>query len=1078
MKKIIRMATVCALAGAALLTACTKDYAVDIAKVQTDVDGAKAEIATLKTNVQTLSTAVTTINSEIATIKTTLASKADKTALDAANQKIAALETTSAQLQQQITAAVAKFANYYTKEEVKAEIAKLYTNAQIDQMLTDAKTACNAYADAAVAANFEAVQNILKGYATKEDLEAALAAAKQYSEVKIGELADQLAEDLASLETALKAYTDDKVQAAVDTLNAAIATLTGRVQSLSFVPEFTTKSGIVAKARQFVLGEKVLLEKNVTVEATYAVKPATKTAEVFEALKTGKANLVYVNTTSPVTVETKAAGNVLTAAISASRINEETGNIDIVANLNKFEGKGAIALVYDVEGTAQLASEFVTVYVETYDLVDNYVLCNDAKKVYESQEVEKPWNEVPSQVDWFAGYDIKIVFDEVYYTPAEFATLAGLPEGSLDLKYKVAYTDTTNGALEYPKAGVLNFKDDFTRMVTDLDKTKAAVDKSATSASTFYYEYGSAQIPVLTYANVYTIVKRTINIVLEGVAEVIPWTYNLALALSSKTEPAYYLDEALCYNLDKPFTQNFLDLAFQFKESKVVEPEAFTKDQEVSIYDLINNTPTPVTEAILNGTKVNGVSMKVDDVAIIKSKIAGVVINGYKFAKDVENKYVITNTYSNTTDQLKIQFSMTLGKCAPDATLALTPAVIDFPAKASAEAPESFKNIFDATQTPFFKDFSQFKAAKANAVEVKSNKNGNTVVNNTYATIGDAKSSYTLSAGDVKTFGDVFTTNNTFTTWFGNVYTVNGKITLKAQAQALAFWTDRVDVSDAAVAAVKNDASLVAAKKDVTGVATLEGQFNNFWGFQRYYVNNDDLSKYFKALNVPAATKEAYTVTYAIVNTATAPAYANLPALTNEKVQVVDVEKCELSTSPISWNEYANRTLIVKATLNYDNDGTAMKIADKTLFLQTAKPVTVAAGSVEKPFATNTTIKFYVPSVLSVKGIMAPETELVNQASENLFLALAPAAVNYGVEFTLPEDVTISFNGETYNTKTFPGQKFAWDKTTGTLSYKTDAATITDDITIKAKFGVKYYYMYWGNTADQNEFVATFVVKK
>ena len=48
MKKIFRMAIVCALAGAALLTGCTKDYGTDIANLQTEINNLKTDIGKLQ----------------------------------------------------------------------------------------------------------------------------------------------------------------------------------------------------------------------------------------------------------------------------------------------------------------------------------------------------------------------------------------------------------------------------------------------------------------------------------------------------------------------------------------------------------------------------------------------------------------------------------------------------------------------------------------------------------------------------------------------------------------------------------------------------------------------------------------------------------------------------------------------------------------------------------------------------------------------------------------------------------------------------------------------------------------------
>ena len=117
MKKIFRMAMVCALAGATLLyTGCTKDYSEDIASLETRLDQLEgttikslqdqvASLETAKTNLQTAldkaNTAIETLNGKVSTLEST-ASKL-RTDLDAAAAQASANATEIAKIKQTLT---------------------------------------------------------------------------------------------------------------------------------------------------------------------------------------------------------------------------------------------------------------------------------------------------------------------------------------------------------------------------------------------------------------------------------------------------------------------------------------------------------------------------------------------------------------------------------------------------------------------------------------------------------------------------------------------------------------------------------------------------------------------------------------------------------------------------------------------------------------------------------------------------------------------------------------------------------------------------------------------------------------
>ena len=238
------------LAGVALFaTGCT-DYEVDIQRNADAIANANAQIAALQATIATLETAanhqadVDKLNKAITDLESSLKSlidkKADQAALDAAINRIKAIE--DADFQKQIDALKADVAKMATKAELEKAVADLTklindeisklearvaateaaikkineeTIPGINQQIEALKTK-NGEQDETIRLLKEAVDNLSKVYATKAELK----------------------DEVDKIMKALEGYaTTEALETAINEALAAISDVKGAIRSLVFVPE-------------------------------------------------------------------------------------------------------------------------------------------------------------------------------------------------------------------------------------------------------------------------------------------------------------------------------------------------------------------------------------------------------------------------------------------------------------------------------------------------------------------------------------------------------------------------------------------------------------------------------------------------------------------------------------------------------------------------------------------------------------------------------------------------------------------------------------------------------------------------
>ncbi len=238
------------LAGVALFaTGCT-DYEVDIQKNAAAIADANAQIAALQATIATLETAanhqadVDKLNKAITDLESSLKSlidkKADKAALDAAIERIKAIE--DAKFQEQIDA-------------LKADIAKMATKAELEKAVADLTTLINAEIsklEARIAATEAAIKKIneetipginqqIEALKTKNGEQDETIRLLKEAVDGLGAIYATKAEVKAEVDKIMKALegyaTTEALETAINEALAAISDVKGAIRSLVFVPE-------------------------------------------------------------------------------------------------------------------------------------------------------------------------------------------------------------------------------------------------------------------------------------------------------------------------------------------------------------------------------------------------------------------------------------------------------------------------------------------------------------------------------------------------------------------------------------------------------------------------------------------------------------------------------------------------------------------------------------------------------------------------------------------------------------------------------------------------------------------------
>ena len=209
MKKIIRIASVIALASASLLyVGCTKDFSADIAKTNQDV-------AALNQKIETLNTTVQTINSTVENLKTT---KADLSVVNALGDRVATAEGNITTLGGKIDGLDAKLTS--TKTDLEAAIATAKKEA-IDAASTDAA--------AKLAAAKTELEGLISDVNKRADSLATVTAATEKNVVALRADADTL-----------KLRADD-FEARIAALEGKVIDLAARVTSIVAVPSMNAE---------------------------------------------------------------------------------------------------------------------------------------------------------------------------------------------------------------------------------------------------------------------------------------------------------------------------------------------------------------------------------------------------------------------------------------------------------------------------------------------------------------------------------------------------------------------------------------------------------------------------------------------------------------------------------------------------------------------------------------------------------------------------------------------------------------------------------------------------------------------
>ena len=280
MKKIIRIASVIALASASLLyVGCTKDFSADIAKTNQDV-------AALNQKIETLNSTVQTINGTVENLKTT---KADLSAVNALGDKVTTAEGKITTLGGKIDDLDGKLTS--TKNDLTAAIATAKQEA-IDAASADAATK--------LAAAKTELEGVINGVKVKVDSLEAFTVAQT----------DSLRKDVDSLYANCEA-----LEARIAALEGKVIDLAARVSSIVAVPSMN------AEFRHFALSGK----DTTFFAATFAVTPKA-------AVENIKAENLTVNFKQGLT---RAAGLDTTFKASKVIVDKENGEITVFVGFKK-----------------------------------------------------------------------------------------------------------------------------------------------------------------------------------------------------------------------------------------------------------------------------------------------------------------------------------------------------------------------------------------------------------------------------------------------------------------------------------------------------------------------------------------------------------------------------------------------------------------------------------------------------------------------------------------------------------------------------------------------------------------------
>ena len=967
----------------------------------------------------------------------------------------------------------------------------------------------------------------------EDAFEAALAEAVENGGVVDASIKEQVADAL----TSAKAYTDavdEKVDAAIENikeLKDAVSALADRIQSIVIVPENGAYgAGEVIIADLVIVSDpetgshKMWAADSVTVSATYEVYPAKAVSKVTAENTTVK--FVAIGKGS---VQAAVAGNVVSVVPS-----NEDGRVKITAKLpstifTKAESEsegwelpivGSLSVAVNDKGTStvdetvietgtNVESEYNSVCVRPIDLIEAYVLY-DGKKEINSYYADSTfaWDLAGTGNDVFTpfkGYSWYIKDgeegSEKYYTPAEFAEAYNLSAEALTkitpvMTAKTTFTTASNKYFEVVTDGSI---DDLAEVSTSMvqEEVYAAKNRGVGSVATTTVESTVAGFKIFggSVVSEYTIGKRTISMNIEDFE--LPWTYEVAKALSTAMTPAGAYTEDICVK-----NEDFMEIYPDFKERTVTFSPSIEKYSDPTSENFVDFnkilSTRPVSEVKLNGTTItNGPEMEVSALASLKAQVAQVAVSdGYKFAQGSKNVYEFTDTYSYEEDMtdVKVNFTLTLGAMPKNAKVQLPDYVTTYNAA---------YNALDAAATPSYK-VGDWGTALSNTAEVKAyfktadfqialydydypKENGTDYFNNCTSTRvsgtvkTDIKNSFNrleISAAPAPfNYASVYLSNSAFTsatdyfqftatykTWFGPVYTVGVNFKFKMPEYSLKYVPDWVANSDS-----ENDGVVT-----LDGIEVMEGKYVAGETVFDYLVKTDDLSKYF-GINGMTADNAAdamkyLTVSYEINTEADAKlGIENVPADPSGEYNVTDA-KGTISDCELEWGDFTARELDLTATLRYGG----IVLGTKDLKLVTEDPIDTFKGldyKVTRDSHKTYTVNLYDQiRVTSITGksmfyydeSVSPKVRKINE----------PFVDAYDIVFKFAEKCSVTVGGVS---TTLPA-KFSYNPEDGTIVYEADAAVQDKPVvaTVTAQLTHKYGYKGLNNDTHTATFTVTF----
>ena len=976
----------------------------------------------------------------------------------------------------------------------------------------------------------------------EDAFEAALAEAVENGGVVDASIKEQVADAL----TAAKAYTDavdEKVDAAIENikeLKDAVSALADRIQSIVIVPEngaFGAGEVIIADVicvePDSNEREKPWVADSVTVSATYEVYPAKAVSKVtventtvkFVATGTGKGVQAAVVVKPVSVVPSNEEGRVkITAKLPSSIYTKASYKTDIptVGSLSVAVNDKGTSTVDEtvIETGTNVESEYNAVVVNEIDLRDLYVLYN-GKNVLKDYSADSTfaWDLAGTGNDVFTpfeGYSWYIMDgeedDPEYLTPAEFAKAYYLSAEALAKITPVMTANTTfvNNTYSYKADELQKFFSVCGKEIASLDAVSTSMvaeyvskdkNRGVASVATTTVSSKVAGISLSNVVSEYTIGWRTIAMNIEDFE--LPWTYDVAKALSTATNP----NEA--YNKEISFeNEALLKLYPDFKERTVTFSPSIekysdpTSDNYVDFASILSQDPTKST---VNGEEVGDeIRMKVDAVATLKAQVAKVAVTtGYMFKQGEKNVYEFVDTYEYNGDKTKVEvnFTLTLGAMPKDATINLGPFSTPYSASYSTLANLSYntkaawgtKAFASVNVAGAFKDSTQFKqslkdyclkdvdgesylkdckamyygADAPKGKDVKSASNfmilcGHDAFVNNAALYINVKDYF-------KAFTDKYTYTSVFKTWYGVNYTCNAEFSFTAPSYSLKYVPDWVNYSSDNDGLVKLDGI-----KDYGGATnlTVTTPFD-------YVVKTDYLSNYFGILGIDSKdedsvkdAKDNLTVSYKVTtNEDATKGIMNVPESPAGDYAVEDekgsIEECELLWGK-GEKDFTGRELTITATLKY----AGIELGTKNLKLTTPDPIkgitaedyTVARKS-HTDYTVNLLEQVQVSSILGDLLVMDEDGE-----------AVINTAVEYGYEIDLEfgESCAVTVGG----VSTVLPKKFSYNPEKAEIVYESDAAVQDKTVVVTVPVKIKSHkYGYMGkNKADVHEtsFTVTF----